>query len=303
MTGGYDPDPAYDLSLDDYLPVLLPGETSGHPDKPTLPAVNVDEAAQVDSLVVHNEDSPAHEQVNVTATRITGLGMAPDMVVAGRRFDGGITYLDLEVLEVRLGYGRDDVVVDTTHDGTTAIYAGAGDDDVQLRTVDGHTVVYGQAGDDTVHLGRAVPGGQTVEDIAALVAVDGGAGYDTINVVDSADSNGDLAWLTTTSLTGMDMVARSGIDRLYRLRIRAGATTITFVLQGVGFVDVPVAGDDLAGRIAAALHGLLHPAYGPTNPADRTNSNYLPSGNCSTDPTLIAPARRACSSGRSATTT
>ena len=134
--------------------------------------------------MVHNEDSPALERANVTRNRITGLGMAPDMVVAGRRFDGGITYDNFEALELRLGYGRDEVTVESTHNGTTAIFAGRGDDEVWLRTVDGHTVVYGQDGDDTVRLGRALGTGQTVDDLAALVAVDGGAGYDSVYVDD-----------------------------------------------------------------------------------------------------------------------
>ena len=235
--------PAYDLNLDNFTPVLMPGETSGHPLRPTLPTINVDEAAQVDTLVVHNEDDPSTESATVTSTRITGLGMAPDLVVAGRRFDGGITYSGLEALELWLGYGADTVTVESTHNGTTAIHGGRGNDTVVLKTVDGHTVVYGDEDDDTVKLGSGLAGtnGMSVEKIAALVAVDGGAGYDTVVVDDSGDKTGDLGVLTTLAHRDGHGLA-DGLDRVYRLSLGAGATKITFVIAGVGYVDVDVAG-------------------------------------------------------------
>ena len=57
--GGQDPDPAYNTSLDGYLPLVLPGETATGPKPPVLPTIRVDETKQVDRLIVHNQDSPA----------------------------------------------------------------------------------------------------------------------------------------------------------------------------------------------------------------------------------------------------
>ena len=130
VSGGEDPDPPVQLSLDGYLPLLLPGELSGNPLPITATTADAVEQAQVDTLVVHNEDSPAADVGTLTATRITGLGMAGDTVLDGRLLPGGVVYAAFEDLTVLLGYGADTFTVESTHIGTTTIDAGAGSDEV-----------------------------------------------------------------------------------------------------------------------------------------------------------------------------
>ena len=95
VSGGDDPNPPVQLSLDGYLPILLPGESSGGPLPITATTADALETAQVDRLVVHNEDSPAADTGVLTGTRITGLGMAGDDVLDGQSVLGGIVYVGL----------------------------------------------------------------------------------------------------------------------------------------------------------------------------------------------------------------
>ena len=50
------------------------------------------ELNQVDTLNVFNDDSPAADVGQLTSTRLTGLGMGGDTVIAGRKLNGGISY-------------------------------------------------------------------------------------------------------------------------------------------------------------------------------------------------------------------
>jgi Ca2+-binding RTX toxin-like protein len=66
----------------------------------------VNEATQVDFMFVHDEDSPADSTGTLTATRLSGLNMGPDITIGGQRYvAGGITYGNLEVLQIDLGKG------------------------------------------------------------------------------------------------------------------------------------------------------------------------------------------------------
>ena len=75
----------------------------------------VDETTQVDYMFVHDEDSPADSQGFLTSTRLYGLNMGPDIPIGGRLLPGGITYGNLEVLEINLGTGNNDFSVLSTH--------------------------------------------------------------------------------------------------------------------------------------------------------------------------------------------
>ncbi len=63
------------------------------------------------------------------------------------------------------------------------------------------------------HAGPASAAPGTIDLIAALLTIDGGAGDDYVKVDDAADLTRDLGWLTQTTLTGLDMIGRTGIDR------------------------------------------------------------------------------------------
>ncbi|WDQ14637.1 hypothetical protein [Rhodopirellula sp. P2] len=84
----------------------------------------VNEQTSVDYMFVHDEDSPADSTGYLTAERLWGLNMGPDVTVGGRLQPGGVQYGNLEVLQIDLGRGNNDFYVSGTHkradDPTTA---------------------------------------------------------------------------------------------------------------------------------------------------------------------------------------
>ncbi|MES2992163.1 MAG: OmpA family protein [Pseudomonadota bacterium] len=123
--------------------------------------------------------------------RITGFGMGPNILFAGRPQGGGITYGDIEVVQVELGTGKDTVRVDyatnaedhsTERDGDfytlTILKTGDGVDTVTVNLADGDNSGIGdgafaldtQGGNDIVH-GEAS---------SRQLVVFGGEGNDTI---------------------------------------------------------------------------------------------------------------------------
>ena len=227
------------------------------------------------SPAIANTDSPAADVGTLTGTRLTGLGMADDHVVAGRTLPGGITYAGFEDLTVLLGYGAGTFTIESTHSGTTTIDLGPGNDVVTVRTLSGHTRALGSSGDDRFVVGTT---SGTLDALAALLVVDGGAGVDTATFIDAGDTGDNLGWLDQTTLRGLDMIARTGLDalgrpldQLYSVVPRAGATSFTIVLsQVVGGVATGIGAATFAvgatpEQIRAALQLLL---FGQTAGAD-----------------------------------
>ena len=271
--GGEDPNPPVSLSLDGFLPIVLPGESSGNPLPITATTAKAIEAAQIDRLIVHNEDSPANDVGTLTSTRITGLGMADDQVVNGRLMAGGVTYGGFEDLQINLGYGNDTFTVDSTHAGTTTIDAGAGNDTIIVHTIAGHTRILGSSGNDTFQVGS----NGLLSLLAALLVVDGGSGTDVATFDDSADSTNSLGWLTQTMLTGLGMLPRTSLDslsrpldRLFSVDPQAGATAFTIALSqlyngvstGIGAVTLRVGAT--ADQVRQALQLMLFPHFPST---------------------------------------
>ncbi|MDA9858821.1 hypothetical protein N9D23_11935, partial [Rubripirellula sp.] len=75
----------------------------------------VNEPDLVDVMFVHDEDSPADSTGYLTASRLWGLNMGPDVTIGNRLRAGGITYGNLEVLQLDLGSGNNDFNVLGTH--------------------------------------------------------------------------------------------------------------------------------------------------------------------------------------------
>ncbi|HSF98236.1 MAG TPA: Calx-beta domain-containing protein [Ornithinibacter sp.] len=279
VSGGDDPAPPVQLSLDGYLPTLLPGEASDEPPPITATTAGAIEPAQVDVLVIHNEDSPAADLGTLTSDRLRGLGMADDAVLDGQLLLGGIGYAAFEDLTVLLGYGADTFTVESTHIGTTTVDAGAGSDTVHVRTIVGHTRVLGGAGDDAFRIGSS---DGLLDLLDALLAIDGGAGSDTAWLDDSADLTDNLGRLTQTSLTGLDMVAGTGgededgrpraLDQVFTVTPRSGATEFTIVLSQVvggvvtGIGAATFAVGTSAEAIRQTLQLLLFPQTGGADP-------------------------------------
>jgi Ca2+-binding RTX toxin-like protein len=107
----------------------------------------VDERTQVDFMFVHDEDSPADSSGVLTPTRLSGLNMGPDLVIGGERRPGGITYHDLEVLEINLGKGNNNFTVLGTHtreDGfQTWTFLNTGDETVPYASGPGSELIMG----------------------------------------------------------------------------------------------------------------------------------------------------------------
>ena len=93
----------------------------------------VDETVQVDTLNVFHGNSPSDDTGTLTQSRLSGLGMGGDTFIADRPFDGGITYANLEALNIELGTGDDTLTIESTHTGTTHVSTGRGDDTIVVE--------------------------------------------------------------------------------------------------------------------------------------------------------------------------
>ena len=234
-------------------PIMLPGEFTDAPVTTPNPAFDVVEADQVDTLVVDNHNGVAAETGTLTATQLSGLGMGGPRTIGGRPFNAGITYTGLEALQVLLGSGVDTFTVESTHHGRTEISTGAGADVVTVRSAAGHTRIDGGLGNDSFTVG----GSGLVDLLNALLVIDGGAGTDTAHVDDSAETQDQLATLTQDSLTGLDMVPRDGVDRMYSVNVW-NAATFTITLAGYG-TTAPIAAGATAAQVQTALQNVLFP--------------------------------------------
>jgi Ca2+-binding RTX toxin-like protein len=148
----------------------------------------VDENTQVDFMFVHDEDSPADSTGVLTPTRLFGLNMGPDLVIGGQRRPGGITYGDLEVLEINLGAGNNNFTVLGTHtreDGyQTWTFLNTGDD-IEFNGVQGDTVTVKLNSEEEITASGTVT---TAENADADENI-----FSTTVTLDQAFANGSLA--------------------------------------------------------------------------------------------------------------
>ena len=211
----------------------------------------VEEADQVDTLNVYNNNSPENEGGELTDRALTGLGMGGNTIIAGRELPGGIEYRELEVLNVGLGTGVDDFTITSTHGVATNIDFGRDDDIVHVVAITGHTTLLGNAGNDDI-LVSSDAASSLVDPVLGLLTVDGGAGSDDLTIDDSGEVIANVGLLTGTTLTGLDLPSVAEVQRIvvqaaggtYTLRIAddridsAAVTTTVIELAGT-----PVDGD------------------------------------------------------------
>ena len=174
--------------------------------------LRVDEADQVDTLTIFNGESPAADHGVLTANRLSGLGMGDDVVIAGKRIAGGITYSGIEVLDIRLGRNTDTLTVEGTHEGKTRIDTGRGNDVVNVKSTNGHTFITTGAGNDTINVGsdRGI-----LDQITGQLVLDMGADAgDKLNLDDSLDTNANVMTLTGDRLTGLDMPSVAEVQQI-----------------------------------------------------------------------------------------
>ncbi|WP_375173688.1 matrixin family metalloprotease [Pseudooceanicola sp.] len=74
----------------------------------------VNELVSVDVLFVKDDDSPADSSGTLTSNRLFGFNMGPDTVIGERARQGGITFGELEVIDITLGVGYNNLDVKGT---------------------------------------------------------------------------------------------------------------------------------------------------------------------------------------------
>ena len=188
-----------------------------------------------DTVNVDDTGDPAANTGNLTATLLTGLGMAQ-----------GVQYSSIEILNLNLGSGGDTFTIESTHVGTTNLNTNAGDDTTQVRTIAGSTNIHTGTGTNTVNVGSTMPvTGGTVNGIAALLTLTGG-GTDTVNVDDRGDTAGNTGTLTGSLLTGLGMTSGISYTSIETLNIDLGSGDDVFNTQGTTAVTTLAthAGDD-----------------------------------------------------------
>src|SRR5205823_14672948 len=129
--------------------------------------------------------SPANDAGVLTSSTLNGLGMGGNTVVGGRIVPGGITYSNLEALNVNLGYGNNTFTIQSTHAGSTTVTSGRGNDVIDVLTVGGHLNVETGAGNDVVNVSNR-SGGDTavsVEKRGQVVTVRDAAPTDTVRLI------------------------------------------------------------------------------------------------------------------------
>ncbi|MGC9459135.1 calcium-binding protein, partial [Vibrio genomosp. F10] len=163
--------------------VILPTETDSD-----LPVKNIEvnEAQQTDVLNIFNDGSLEKDTGILSDTLLTGLGMG-----------GGIEYSNIEVVELLLGQGDDNLTVTNTADNSiTVVHGGGGSDTLNVTGSDANSALilfgdtsqngwtYNATSDEKTEKARefANPGNDTINALGAngTVTLYGGAGNDTI---------------------------------------------------------------------------------------------------------------------------
>ena len=135
---------------------------------PINPNVLVNEADQVDVAHIDNSNSPAAETGVLTGFRLTGFGMGGDTVIGPKTLQGGIGYNNLELLDLSLGFGSNNLTIESSHTGTTVIDSGAGNDVFNVETLVGHTSIDTGSGTDVVNVGSDQ---QLINEIGGLLKI------------------------------------------------------------------------------------------------------------------------------------
>ena len=169
--------------------------------------------------------------------RLTGLGMGGDRLIGGITQPGGVSFQELEEVEINLGTGANRFVIDDTHAGATTLNTGAGNDEVNIRRISGHTFVNTGAGTDTVNVHNT---GQSLVDLHGLLTVSGDipqAGV--VNLANGSPAIGSLV---------------KAVDAIQRLTVDATGGTFTLALGGQ--ITGNLAWNITAAALQSALEGL-----------------------------------------------
>ncbi|MBC1253909.1 hypothetical protein GNE54_00490, partial [Trichormus variabilis V5] len=159
-------------------------------------ALTINGGPENNSLEVRDSGDTTANTGTLTDTQLTGLGMT-----------GGITYREITNLSIRLGSGNNNFTIASTFPRTTtSIYGNVGAETFNVRSIRSSTNIFAAGGNDTINVSTSAPnGGGIVNEILALLFVDGGAGGDTLNVDDRGDGAPNNGTMTANTITGLGM--------------------------------------------------------------------------------------------------
>ena len=156
-----------------------------------------------DTLNVDDSGDTGSNSGTLGAARIEGLGMSD-----------GVTYLTFEVLDLILGSGADDLLIESSHAGETGVALGDGN--------------------DTANVGSRAPAiGGTLNGIGGLVTLLGGNGFDIVNVDNTGDTGANSGTLDTDLLSGFGMGSGIHYETIEQLDISLGQGADTVSVIGI----------------------------------------------------------------------
>jgi Ca2+-binding RTX toxin-like protein len=181
--------------------------------------------ADDDRIVIHNQSGNVadtgtltsgdhdndHGAISADVGYLEGLGMTrpiydTDGITIIGSTVGGIYYLGAENLDIHLNdnaaAGDDLTIAYTDPDTTTTVFAGQGADTIRVKAANGVVQLDGGAGADTFQVWSDA---NLLDGVAGTLRIVGGAGTDSVDVRDTADTTGDTGTLTSSALTGLDM--------------------------------------------------------------------------------------------------
>jgi hypothetical protein len=208
-------------------------------------------------LTIDASTATTGQGVTLAAARVAGLALATPIAYSG------FAHLDL-----LLGSGRDVLVVQGTHAGSTHIDTGDGDDQISVQANTGALSIDAGAGDDRLLLGSAAPWyGGVLDGLVGALTLVGGSGSDALSLDDSGatqDRSGTLAaaqisgfglgdGVAYSAFEALELLLGSGADQVQVTGTpRAGAwdATVTSIDTGAGDDQISIA-------LSAATDGAL----------------------------------------------
>lgn len=177
----------------------------------------------------------------MTDTQLTGFNMGANVIVRGKLQPDGITYFGMNIVELFLGDGADDLTVVNLTQVNHFIDLGGGDDIARVKSVDGPLLLHGGGGSDTVFVGSD---DSKLDIVNAVFGYDGGDNDSDRLVLDNAQDQGldEVLNVTRTmvELKTMDLSEDRGMflpEDSYIIKLR-GASGGSFTLE----LDDPISG-------------------------------------------------------------
>ena len=183
------------------------------------------------TLNVDDTGSASNKTGTLTNNTLTGLNMAP----------AGIAYSYLAALNISLGSGKDTFnILSTYYSTVTTLNDGVGNDIINVQATSGRTNIATQSGNDIINIGSLAPvleDGITANIQGAITVT--GDGHDALNVDDTGDTGTSTGTLTSSTLTGLNMVS-GGItySGLALLNVSLGQGRDTFTVASTNSATI-----------------------------------------------------------------